>query len=222
MRLVSKTRFATSMAVVLLIVAGTILIINKINKEPMDKIIQQENIVLQTKETSTPEQEEIPITIPNKVEETKVYYDVPLSEELQDFIRDTCIKYDVDMEIMLGIMYIESAFKQDVQSQNQSEHGNSIGICQLNENYIEWYKQITNNKNFNIYDVKNNIEGGIAVYKYYYDYWRDKGFADNELTIRSLNSYNCGIAIYNRIINNTQQISRGYDQKVLDYSIKFR
>ena len=148
---------------------------------------------------------------PQKVE---VYYDILLQKELQDYIKQLCQKYEVNTEIILAIMKTESEFKHEISSLNQSEGGRSVGISQLNENYIDWYCKLTGINNFDITNIKNNIEGGVAVFKYYYDYWKQRGYVGKELEIYALNSYNMGVQGYQNYLKRYGNISRSYDQKV--------
>jgi len=146
------------------------------------------------------------------------YYDVPLSYELQDYVREVCSEYDVDMEVILGIMNTESHFRHEASSNNNIGGKRSLGICQLNENYIDWFGELTGLEDlFDINNIYHNIEGGIATYKFYRDYWERKGYEGEELRIRSLNTYNAGIVGYKKYINKYNTISRNYDKKVLDY-----
>ncbi len=149
---------------------------------------------------------------------TNTYYDVPLSHELQDYVREICEEYDVDMEIILGIMKTESDFRHNVSSKNNVGGGRSIGIAQLNENYVEWYGDLTGMGNdFDIDNVHHNILGGVLVYKSYRDYWERQGYEGDELIIHSLNSYNMGIQGFKNYKRKHNIISRNYDKKVLNY-----
>lgn len=60
--------------------------------------------------------------------QTVVYYDVPLSLELQDHIRMQCDDAGIDFELVLAVMQIESNYQFDVIS---STHDH--GIMQINE-----------------------------------------------------------------------------------------
>lgn len=44
------------------------------------------------------------------------YFDVPLSEELQDYIREKCSEYKVPMELVIALIDKESSFRSDVVS----------------------------------------------------------------------------------------------------------
>lgn len=149
---------------------------------------------------------------------TNTYYDVPLSHELQDYVREICEEYDVDMEIILGIMKTESDFRHNVSSKNNIGGGRSVGVTQLNENYIDWYGELTELcEGFDINNIHHNILGGVLVYKFYKDYWERQGYEGDELIIHSLNSYNMGIQGFKNYKRKYNAISRSYDKKVLNY-----
>lgn len=149
---------------------------------------------------------------------TNTYYDIPLSHELQDYVREVCEEYDVDMEVMLAIMKTESDFRQDVKSKNNIGGNYSVGICQLNNNYTGWFGELTGlGDEFNINNIHHNILGGVLVYKFYKDYWERQGYEGDELIIHSLNSYNMGIQGFKNYKRKHNIISRSYDKKVLKY-----
>lgn len=148
--------------------------------------------------------------------EINTYYDVPLSHELQDYTREVCEEYGIDMGIMLGIMKTESDFRHDVSSKNNIGGKRSIGIAQLNENYVSWYRELTQNNSFNINNIKDNIKGGILVYHNYKSYWQKQGYEGGELINRSLLSYNRGINGAKKYIKNNG-INHNYVTKVLNY-----
>ena len=55
------------------------------------------------------------------------YYDIPLETELQDYIRKECDEMNVEMELVLAIMKVESDFNSDVISDT-----NDYGLMQIN------------------------------------------------------------------------------------------
>ncbi len=147
----------------------------------------------------------------------RIYYNIPLSYNIQDHIRETCERYDVDTGDVVSIMKIESGFEHNTKTKNNISGGYSIGIMQLNNNYASWYREITGIDNFDINNIYHNIEGGISVYSNYRGYWKERGFVGCELTIRGLNSYNMGIAGFEDYVKKTGSISRSYDRRVLSY-----
>lgn len=153
----------------------------------------------------------------NDEKEEELYYDVPLSYKIQNYIKEICKTYEVDIETVLAIMKIESNFQQNLKTKNNIGGGYSIGLCQLNNNYIDWFSEITGIEDFDIDNIYHNIEGGIAVYKHYKNYWKNQRYSGEELIIRTLNSYNMGLSGYQNYITRTGLISRSYDKKILKY-----
>lgn len=78
-------------------------------------------------------------TIPTEVVETTeevteapkpepVYYDCPLSHELQDYIRGLCEKNEIPMSLVIAMIEVESSFRPNVVSKT-----NDYGLMQINE-----------------------------------------------------------------------------------------
>jgi hypothetical protein len=151
-----------------------------------------------------------------------VLFNIPLSEELQFYTFEMSKKYDTDYMLVMSVFATESEFKSNTKSKNQVGGKSSVGIGQLNENYIEWFGELTGIKNFDIYDNRHNIEGSIAVLKFYNDYWKNnvEGISEEDLWYYALNSYNLGIEGFKKYVRNTGKISRSYDKKVLKNKIK--
>lgn len=61
-----------------------------------------------------------------EVQET-FYFDVPLSHELQDYIRELCEEYDVPMELVIAMIEIESGYRSDIVSKTSD-----YGLMQIN------------------------------------------------------------------------------------------
>lgn len=57
------------------------------------------------------------------------YFDVPLEEELQDYIFDICDEYGVDPELIVSMIFHESNFDSAVIGENDS--GYSYGLMQI-------------------------------------------------------------------------------------------
>lgn len=84
------------------------------------------------------------------------YYDVPLSEEYQDWIREECLMAEIDMELVLAIMKVESDFNSSVISNT-----NDYGIMQINEiNHEELTTELGIKDFLNPYDC---ARGGIYM-----------------------------------------------------------
>ena len=104
-------------------------------------------------------------------------YDVDLDGELQEYVIAKAKKADIDPELVLAVMSVESSYRNIV-----SDDGQDFGLMQINKVNHKWLSEgygITN-----IMDPKQNIDAGIvflAEYNKKYD----------EL-YQILMSYNCG------------------------------
>lgn len=84
------------------------------------------------------------------------YFDIPLSEELQDYIREKCSEYEVPMELVIALIDKESSFRSDVVSTT-----NDYGFMQINQCNHEWLSSTLGVSNF--LDPKENILCGIYI-----------------------------------------------------------
>jgi hypothetical protein len=196
-----------------------------INKEykllAEDNSVEIEKLEQFIKEFSVVPQEVREYVNNEEVEEEFVLLDIPLSKELQIYTYETCKKYEMDYIFVLSVFATESEFKSYDKSKNQVGGGYSIGIGQLNENYIKWFGELTKIEKFDIYNDKHNIEGSVAVLKFYRDYWINQGITDEDsLWFYTLGAYNMGIDGYKKYIRSTGEVSRHYDRKVMKNKIK--
>lgn len=92
-----------------------------------------------------------------KEEEKEEYKrDIPLSDELQKFTYDTCKAYNVDYDLVLAIMAVESGYNAAAISSN----GEDYGLMQINKINHNWLaeKGLTD-----MLDAKQNITAGIMI-----------------------------------------------------------
>ena len=76
------------------------------------------------------------VTTSERVEDIKVYYDCPLSHDLQDYIRTLCGNYGVPMSLIIAMIDVESSFRADVISKT-----NDYGLMQINIINHEWLRE---------------------------------------------------------------------------------
>ena len=84
------------------------------------------------------------------------YYNVPLDQELQDFIKEQCSTAGVDVELALAVMKVESDFQFDTVSGT-----NDYGIMQINKINHENLKKKLKIKDF--LDPQDCIKAGIYM-----------------------------------------------------------
>lgn len=92
--------------------------------------------------------------------ETAVYYDVPLDQGYQDYVIAKCKEKNIDVELVLAVMKVESNYKFDVVSST-----NDYGVMQINKiNHKRLKKELNINDFLNFYD---NTKAGIHILSQY-------------------------------------------------------
>lgn len=89
-------------------------------------------------------------------EPEKYYFEVPLSEELQDYIRELCLDYNVPMALVIALIDHESSFNPDAISRTDD-----YGLMQINK-----INHKTFEKTYGYTDFLNpeaNVHCGIVV-----------------------------------------------------------
>ena len=100
-----------------------------------------------------------PVPTPKTVIDTEpvtVYFDIPLSKELQDYIRNLCDEYGVPIELVIAIIDVESTFRADVVSKT-----NDYGLMQINKCNHEWLTDKLGVTDF--LDPYQNINSGVHI-----------------------------------------------------------
>lgn len=119
-----------------------------------------------------------PTEITEVVEKTNTYYDCPLGNDLQDYIRELCEQNDLPMSLVLAVIENESSFKADVISAD----GGDYGLMQINKINHQWLSD-----KYNITDFLNpyqNVLCGITILGEHYRKYGDFH--------KSLMAYNMG------------------------------
>jgi soluble lytic murein transglycosylase-like protein len=100
-----------------------------------------------------------PVPTPETVIDTEpvtVYFDVPLSKELQDYIRNLCDEYGIPIELVIAIIDVESTFRANVVSKT-----NDYGLMQINKCNHEWLTDKLGVTDF--LDPYQNIKSGVHI-----------------------------------------------------------
>lgn len=126
------------------------------------------------------------------------YYDVPLSHELQDYIRDNA--YGLDIALVLAVIEVESDYTSDVISET-----NDWGLMQINECNHDWLAD-----EYGLTDMLNeyqNIDAGMLMLS---------------MAIDQASSMHGALMIYNCGLSGAQELweaevyETNYSRKVLD------
>lgn len=113
-------------------------------------------------------------------EPERTYYDVPLTEDLQDIIIDISEKRGVDPALVIAVIEKESGYNPDASGDN----GRSQGLMQIWRSFHE--KRIEKLGAVNLYDPKDNVIVGIDILAEKLDKYEDAE--------KALIAYNAGDA----------------------------
>ncbi len=115
-----------------------------------------------------------------------ILFDVDLTRSQQEYAVKMAKKFDIPVELIFGVMYVESRYDEDAMSSN----GKYIGIMQIAKSNLK-----TLNKKFGITDLtdyKQNVKSGAYFISYYYSKY--KGNVN-----KALMAYHCGISNAKRL-----------------------
>lgn len=106
----------------------------------------KQEIVVTTEETTAEAEELIPSL------------DIPLSQELIEHIWDMSLKYDIEYELIVSVIAVESNFNVDAKSKTSD-----YGLMQINKVNHGWLKEQFGFTDFT--DPYQNIEAGCIILK---------------------------------------------------------
>lgn len=140
--------------------------------------------------------------LPSEAEDDVKYFDVPLSEDLQDYIFELCKKYKIDPALVIALIKRESNFKSDIISYS----GSSYGLMQINKKWhIERMKKVGCT---DLLDPYQNVTVGIDLLAELY--------RANNSTEWVLMAYNKGYSYANQAI--AEGSVSEYAQSIIDNS----
>lgn len=146
---------------------------------------------------------------PQKTEEPKrTYYDVPLTEDLQDIIIDTASRRGVDPALVLAVIEKESGYNPDASGDN----GKSQGLMQIWRNAHK--KRMKKLGAVNLYDPRDNVLVGIDILAEKLEKYEDAE--------KALIAYNAGDAGAKKHYFSKGIYSNGYSQAVLKIAEEIR
>lgn len=152
------------------------------------------NIKTATKETTT---------------EKVIYYDIPLSRELQDYTRKICEKYgNVDETLVYALIKQESNFRVKALGDN----GRSKGLMQIQE---IWHKERMKKLGVDsLMTAKGNIRVGIDILSEKIDKYDDLG--------KALTAYNAGDGGAYKYYFSKGIYANDYAKKIIKNKDKFK
>lgn len=126
----------------------------------ISKVVGDKERITETTQSETTEPLEVDPIVPdieiNPPIVEKVYYDVPLDHDLQDYIRGLCEEKNVPMGLVIAMIKIESSFRPNVISGT-----NDYGLMQINTINHEWLSETYGISDF--LDPYQNVFCGITI-----------------------------------------------------------
>lgn len=162
------------------------------------------NVELSTMEVKD---EVIPLT-PMSTKSNKLYSKCPMSANYQKWLDKKCDKYDISMNVVLGVMKTESNFKIKASGDN----GRSLGLMQIQKRYhSKRMRKLGANNLLNAYD---NATVGV-------DYLAELYSNNNFNWHKTLMAYNGGQAYANRNVRKGIYSTK-YSRKVMNKAYEYK
>ena len=141
--------------------------------------------------------------------EKVIYYDIPLSKELQDYTRKICEKYgNVDETLVYALIKQESNFRVNA----LGDSGKSKGLMQIQE---MWHGKRMERLNVNsLMTAKGNIKVGVDILSEKIDKYNDLG--------KALTAYNAGDGGAYKYYFSKGIYANDYAKKIIKNKDKFK
>lgn len=153
--------------------------------------------------------EEITDVVETTTAEAKIeniYYDCPLSHDLQDYIRELCSENGIPMSLVIAMIDVESSFDPDAISSTDD-----YGLMQINKSNHGWLRThgVTD-----VLDPYQNVLGGIIILSQCYNGNMSKALMEYNLGLGSASKlWDKGVysTYYSRTVLATKEV---YDAQV--------
>ena len=153
--------------------------------------------------------EEITDVVETTTAEAKIeniYYDCPLSHDLQDYIRELCDENEIPMSLVIAIIDVESEFDMNAISST-----NDYGLMQINKSNHKWLRKhgVTD-----VLDPYQNVLGGIIILSECYKGNMSKALMEYNLGLgKASKLWKKGVysTYYSRLVLSTKEV---YDAQV--------
>lgn len=146
--------------------------------------------------------------LPRSEEPERTYYDVPLTEDLQDIIIDVSEERGVAPALVIAVIEKESGYNPDASGDN----GRSQGLMQIWRSFHE--KRMEKLGAANLYDPRDNVIVGIDILAEKLDKYED--------VEKALIAYNAGDAGAKKHYFSKGVYSNGYSRAVLKIAEEIR
>lgn len=115
-------------------------------------------------------------------------YNIPLSDDLKQYIWELSDSYQISYELILSIIHTESDFQIDVTSQT-----NDVGLMQINKKTSIWIADELDLDVYDLTDGETNVLFGVWYLDFLNRYWGSENLSEEEKYFYVIVGYNRGI-----------------------------
>ena len=175
-----------------------------VTSEPVVEVATFEEI--STEEVTSEEITDVVETTTAEAKIENIYYDCPLSHDLQDYIRELCSENGIPMSLVIAMIDVESSFNPDAISSTDD-----FGLMQINRCNLGWLRTqgVTD-----IFDPYQNVYAGILILSQCYNGNMSKALMEYNLGAGGASElWNEGVysTYYSRLVLDTKEV---YDEQV--------
>lgn len=175
-----------------------------VTSEPVVEVATFEEI--STEEVTSEEITDVVETTTAEAKIENIYYDCPLSHDLQDYIRELCSENGIPMSLVIAMIDVESSFNPDAISSTDD-----FGLMQINRCNLGWLRTqgVTD-----IFDPYQNVYAGILILSQCYNGNMSKALMEYNLGAGGASElWNEGVysTYYSRLVLETKEV---YDEQV--------
>jgi hypothetical protein len=210
-------KFSITLLILCFLIIGEIFFCNTYTNSSTDKIVKNSVIISDKvfdieqlhKEIIKEEAKHVTkinannTVVPKNNQGTYPNYNIPLTNEITQYLWDECNKCNIKYELALSVISNESNF--NVNATNHNKNGSiDVGLFQINSGNHKWLKKQLNLTD--LYNPKQNIKAGLYVLNDLKDKYKNYH--------KMLISYNMGEGNLKKLISRGIE-STGYSRKVL-------
>jgi hypothetical protein len=137
-----------------------------------------------------------------------------LGEDLLAYIWKKSEENNIPHTLILAIIGVESDYGRVKTNKNKNGTIDS-GIAQINSRNISWLSELAGIKNVDPYNDYHSIDMMLALLDYERDYWRQKGYSEEDVFTLVVVSYNMGRGNAIKFVRRNGVVDSKYSKKVM-------
>lgn len=157
----------------------------------------------------------IELPIP-KVKTRPEITNIPLEDNLLDYIWNKSINNGLPYELLLAIAKVESNFNVNTES-----HTNDSGLFQIHSRTGKWIAKELGINKYDLSDPYTSTDFAVYYLIFLQETWKGKGLSEEDLFNAIIISYNRGVSGASKYIKKNGTKNNGYLKKINKYRVLF-